>query len=75
MDFGISIGGIQVKEYRLTNTQYKILTVLLLFIFPPVGIALLCSKRSILPLIGKILIITANVFYFLFILILMIYSI
>jgi len=64
-----------MKEYRLTNTQYKLLTALLLFIFPPVGIALLCSNRIILPLIGKILIIVIDVLYFLFVLMTMIYSI
>ena len=64
-----------MKEYRLANTQYNIITVLLLFVLPPVGIALLCSSRIILPLIGKILIVVIDVFYFLIVLMIMIYSI
>lgn len=68
------LGGFSMRKYRFTNIQYKVMTILLLFAFPPVGIALLCSNRTNLSLIGKILIIIIDVFYFAFICMLLFYS-
>lgn len=63
-----------MKKSDLTKNQYTLLTVFFLFVFSPVGIAMLCSKRIHLALITKIFIIIADLIYFLMVLMYIVYS-
>ncbi len=58
----------------MSNPTYNILTFVLLIVFPPAGIAMICSKRNHLALLAKILIIILDLLWLTVICMLMIFS-
>ena len=58
----------------MSNLKYNIFTLVLLIVFPPAGIAMICSKRNRLALLAKILIIIFDLMWLTIICLLLIYS-